>query len=184
MRQYLDLMERVLERRRRKARPHRRRHPLDLRPPDALRPRRRISAAHHQEAAPEIDHLRAALVPARRHQRQISRRSRRHIWDEWADANGDLGPVYGRQWRSWPTPDGGSIDQMANVVADIRRNPDFAPADRHRLEPGGERSHGAVALPLPVPVQCRRRARCRASSISARPTSFSACRSTSPPTRC
>jgi thymidylate synthase len=45
------------------------------------------------------------------------------IWDEWADANGDLGPVYGRQWRSWPTPDGGSIDQMANVVAEIRGNP-------------------------------------------------------------
>jgi thymidylate synthase len=45
------------------------------------------------------------------------------IWDEWADASGDLGPVYGRQWRSWPTPDGGSIDQMANVVAEIRRNP-------------------------------------------------------------
>ncbi len=47
-----------------------------------------------------------------------------HIWDEWADANGDLGPVYGRQWRSWPTPGSGSIDQMANVVAEIRRNPD------------------------------------------------------------
>jgi len=46
------------------------------------------------------------------------------IWDEWADANGDLGPVYGYQWRSWPAPDGSHIDQLANVVAEIRRNPD------------------------------------------------------------
>jgi thymidylate synthase len=46
------------------------------------------------------------------------------IWDEWADATGELGPVYGRQWRSWPTPDGGAIDQIANVVSAIRRNPD------------------------------------------------------------
>ncbi len=46
------------------------------------------------------------------------------IWDEWADANGDLGPVYGKQWRSWAAPDGRSIDQMAWVVEEIRRNPD------------------------------------------------------------
>ena len=46
------------------------------------------------------------------------------IWDEWADESGELGPVYGRQWRSWPTPDGGVIDQIAEVVAAIRRNPD------------------------------------------------------------
>ncbi|MBN9583160.1 MAG: thymidylate synthase [Afipia sp.] len=46
------------------------------------------------------------------------------IWDEWADANGDLGPVYGSQWRSWPAPDGRHIDQIANVVAMIRSNPD------------------------------------------------------------
>lgn len=47
-----------------------------------------------------------------------------HIWDEWADAAGDLGPVYGSQWRSWRAADGRTIDQLAEVVAQIRRNPD------------------------------------------------------------
>jgi thymidylate synthase len=46
------------------------------------------------------------------------------IWDEWADADGDLGPVYGSQWRSWPAPDGRRIDQISEVVRDIRQNPD------------------------------------------------------------
>jgi thymidylate synthase len=63
------------------------------------------------------------------------------IWDEWADANGDLGPVYGRQWRSWAAPDGRTIDQIGNVVAAIKRNPDsrrlivsaWNPADVDRM---------------------------------------------------
>jgi thymidylate synthase len=46
------------------------------------------------------------------------------IWDEWADANGELGPVYGKQWRAWPAPDGRSIDQIAQVVSQLRSNPD------------------------------------------------------------
>ena len=45
------------------------------------------------------------------------------IWDEWADESGDLGPVYGRQWRSWPTPDGRHVDQISEVIEEIRSNP-------------------------------------------------------------
>ncbi|QOR71796.1 thymidylate synthase [Ruania alkalisoli] len=46
------------------------------------------------------------------------------IWDEWADADGELGPIYGVQWRSWPTPDGGHIDQLAGVLRQLREQPD------------------------------------------------------------
>ncbi len=67
------------------------------------------------------------------------------IWDEWADENGELGPVYGYQWRSWPAADGRHIDQITNVIAEIRRNPDsrrlvvsawnVADLDRMALQP-------------------------------------------------
>jgi thymidylate synthase len=63
------------------------------------------------------------------------------IWDEWADENGELGPVYGCQWRSWPARDGGTIDQISNLIAMIKKNPDsrrlmvtaWNPADLDRM---------------------------------------------------
>ena len=66
------------------------------------------------------------------------------IWDEWADENGDLGPVYGHQWRSWPTPDGGHIDQLAEVVESIRHNPD---SRRHIVSAWNVAEVSKMALP-------------------------------------
>jgi thymidylate synthase len=70
------------------------------------------------------------------------------IWDEWADANGELGPVYGHQWRSWPTPDGGTIDQIANLVRDLKANPD---SRRHIVTAWNPADVPKMALP---PCHC------------------------------
>ncbi len=66
------------------------------------------------------------------------------IWDEWADANGDLGPIYGQQWRSWPTPEGGTVDQLAQVIEGIRSNPD---SRRHIVSAWNVADVAQMALP-------------------------------------
>ncbi len=70
------------------------------------------------------------------------------IWDEWADENGDLGPVYGHQWRSWPTPDGKQIDQIANLIEQIKNNPD---SRRHIVSAWNVSEVDSMALP---PCHC------------------------------
>lgn len=66
------------------------------------------------------------------------------IWDEWADERGELGPVYGSQWRSWPAPDGRHIDQIANVLEQIRKNPD---SRRHLVSAWNPAEVDKMALP-------------------------------------
>lgn len=66
------------------------------------------------------------------------------IWNEWADADGNLGPVYGYQWRSWPTPDGGHIDQIADLVKSIKQNPD---SRRHMVSAWNPADVSKMALP-------------------------------------
>jgi thymidylate synthase len=66
------------------------------------------------------------------------------IWDEWADAKGELGPIYGYQWRSWPTPDGRHVDQIASVIENIRANPD---SRRHLVSAWNVSDLDRMALP-------------------------------------
>jgi thymidylate synthase len=75
------------------------------------------------------------------------------IWDEWADENGELGPVYGSQWRSWPTPDGRRIDQIAQVIEQIKNKPD---SRRHIVTAWNPAEVDKMALPCVVPVLCGR----------------------------
>ena len=66
------------------------------------------------------------------------------IWDEWADENGDLGPVYGHQWRSWPTPEGGTVDQISRVLNQIKEKPD---SRRHIVSAWNPSEVDKMALP-------------------------------------
>ena len=105
------------------------------------------------------------------------------IWDEWADEHGELGPVYGRQWRAWPAEGGRTIDQIAQAVERLRSDPDsrrimvsawnVGELERMRLMP----CHAFFSSTWP-------RDACPVSSTSAARTCFSAYRSTSPATRC
>jgi thymidylate synthase len=112
------------------------------------------------------------------------------VWDEWADDNGNLGPVYGRQWRAWPTADGRSIDQITNVVNEIRRNPDSRRLIVTAWNPG---ENERMAL---TPCHCLFQFYVADGALSCQlyqrsadvflgvPFNFSACRSTSHPMRC
>ncbi|CAM5402592.1 Thymidylate synthase OS=Stutzerimonas stutzeri OX=316 GN=thyA PE=3 SV=1 [Stutzerimonas stutzeri] len=105
------------------------------------------------------------------------------IPDEWADENGDLGPVYGYQWRSWPAPDGESVDQIANLLEMIKKNPDSRRLIVSAWNPALVEQ--AALPPCHALFQFHvATASLAASCTSARPTSSSACPSTSPATRC
>ena len=105
------------------------------------------------------------------------------IWNEWADAEGELGPVYGKQWRSWTAPDGGSVDQISEVIDAIRHNPD---SRRLIVSAWNVAEVQQMALPpchlLFQFYVAEGRLSCQLYQRSA--DVFSACRSTSPPTRC
>jgi len=72
------------------------------------------------------------------------RQNKVRIWDEWADEEGELGPIYGYQWRSWPAPDGGKIDQLARLVEELRRDPD---SRRHIVSAWNVADLDRMALP-------------------------------------
>lgn len=125
------------------------------------------------------------MVPARGLERAVAPGRGVRIWNEWADEDGELGPVYGVQWRSWPHPGRGHIDQIAKVVEQIRTNPDSRPGLRHRVEPAEVDEmalppcHALFQLFYVSPVRDGAPGGSHANSTSARRTCSSACRSTS-----
>ena len=79
------------------------------------------------------------------------------IWDEWADKNGDLGHVYGYQWRSWPAPDGKHIDQITQVVETLKKNPDSRRIIVSAWNVGEIETNGFTSLSCFFPILCSRR---------------------------
>ena len=184
--QYLDLLTRILDEGVEKTDRTGTGTLLGLRPPDALRPRAPASRwSPPRRSTPGRSSPSCCGSCAATPTSSGCRTAGVSIWDEWADADGDLGPVYGYQWRSWPTPDGRHVDQIAQVVEQIRRNPD---SRRHIVSAWNVADIPDMALaPCHTMFQfyvADGPAGCAASSTSARPTSSSACRSTSRRTPC
>ena len=187
MRQYLDLLQLILDEGVGEERPHRHRHAQRLRPPDALRPRRGLPAGHHEEGPHPLGVRRAAVVPARRHQREVAPGPRRH----------DLGRVGRRRTatsgRSTATSGAPGRPPTAGTSTRSRRS-----SSRSDATPTAAATSSAPGTsPTSRRWRSRPATRCSsstspadgpgllaASSTSAAPTCSSACRSTSRPTPC
>ena len=76
------------------------------------------------------------------------------IWDEWADENGDLGPVYGKQWRRWDSPDGRKLDQLNNIINQIKNNPNSRRMIVSAWNPADVGSYGSSTMSLFVSILC------------------------------
>ena len=138
-------------------RSHGHRHAVGVRLPDALSAGRRVPAADDQEGPHKsVIHELLWFLRGETNVRSLQEAGVT-IWDEWAGADGELGPIYGYQWRSWPAPDGRHIDQLANVLAEIRRNPDSRRLIVSAWNVARHSAHGAAALPRVLPVLRRRR---------------------------